>query len=272
MEVKGSLELPLGLTRKRGRMKQALLRFLSSERRSGLSLPVARRVTALQGTPCITDCVMAELEKLGQKYRVALRNQMVVQKLIVTRIMGVVFGYFIGVSFPSVSLTKVIIPSSIYSPFDVTMQSKSLERSFPENLGSGIYSIYVPSNPRGAESLPPGIVVPKLKAKYLVTFTVGWGQRDNIDKSIKKDCLKVFSGDFQIFFFHYDGVVTEWDQYEWSKKVVRKEDEDLDIEHFNADKYFSHNFFITLHSFIQQRLCMFLIVGPTCTCFSSQRR
>lgn len=25
------------------------------------------------GTPCITDCVMAELEKLGQKYRVALR-------------------------------------------------------------------------------------------------------------------------------------------------------------------------------------------------------
>ncbi|KAG6510276.1 hypothetical protein ZIOFF_028285 [Zingiber officinale] len=24
-------------------------------------------------TPCITDCVMAELEKLGQKYRVALR-------------------------------------------------------------------------------------------------------------------------------------------------------------------------------------------------------
>ncbi|CAN6566211.1 unnamed protein product [Malus baccata var. baccata] len=26
-----------------------------------------------KSTPCITDCVMAELEKLGQKYRVALR-------------------------------------------------------------------------------------------------------------------------------------------------------------------------------------------------------
>lgn len=24
-------------------------------------------------TPCITDCVIAELEKLGQKYRVALK-------------------------------------------------------------------------------------------------------------------------------------------------------------------------------------------------------
>ncbi|KAL4198858.1 hypothetical protein AMTRI_Chr03g48150 [Amborella trichopoda] len=28
---------------------------------------------SLYSTPCITDCVMAELEKLGQKYRVALR-------------------------------------------------------------------------------------------------------------------------------------------------------------------------------------------------------
>ena len=27
----------------------------------------------IEGTPCITQCVMAELEKLGQKYRVALR-------------------------------------------------------------------------------------------------------------------------------------------------------------------------------------------------------
>jgi rRNA-processing protein FCF1 len=30
-------------------------------------------VVVLAGTPCITDCVMAELEKLGQRYRVALR-------------------------------------------------------------------------------------------------------------------------------------------------------------------------------------------------------
>ena len=27
----------------------------------------------IEGTPCITQCVMAELEKLGQKYRVPLR-------------------------------------------------------------------------------------------------------------------------------------------------------------------------------------------------------
>ena len=30
-------------------------------------------MSCYEGTPCITDCVMAELEKLGQKYRVALR-------------------------------------------------------------------------------------------------------------------------------------------------------------------------------------------------------
>ncbi|KAF3576182.1 hypothetical protein DY000_02036077 [Brassica cretica] len=33
-------------------------------------LPMLRSIVS---TPCITDCVMAELEKLGQKYRVALR-------------------------------------------------------------------------------------------------------------------------------------------------------------------------------------------------------
>ena len=26
------------------------------------------------GIPCVTDCVMAELEKLGPKYRIALRQ------------------------------------------------------------------------------------------------------------------------------------------------------------------------------------------------------
>ncbi|KAK6162259.1 hypothetical protein DH2020_002100 [Rehmannia glutinosa] len=31
-------------------------------------------------TPCITDCVMAELEKLGQKYRVALRLVLLIAK------------------------------------------------------------------------------------------------------------------------------------------------------------------------------------------------
>lgn len=30
-------------------------------------------IPSFPGIPCITDCVMAEIEKLGMKYRVALR-------------------------------------------------------------------------------------------------------------------------------------------------------------------------------------------------------
>lgn len=30
-------------------------------------------IYGLAGIPCITDCVMGELEKMGMKYRVALR-------------------------------------------------------------------------------------------------------------------------------------------------------------------------------------------------------
>ncbi|XP_056690309.1 uncharacterized protein [Spinacia oleracea] len=39
-------------------------------------------------TPCITDCVMAELEKLGQKYRVALRCALKgrLQKILLVRL------------------------------------------------------------------------------------------------------------------------------------------------------------------------------------------
>ncbi|KAI7749434.1 hypothetical protein M8C21_000254 [Ambrosia artemisiifolia] len=155
---------------------------------------------------------------------------------------GLIVGYLIGINFPYVALTK----------------------------------IYVPTNPRGAESLPPEIVVSetdlylrrlwgkpsedlKKKPKYLVTFTVGWDQRHNIDAAVKK-----FSEDFQILLFHYDGRTTEWDRYEWSKKSIHISvkrqtkwwyakrflhpdivaayeyifiwDEDLGVKHFNGDK------------------------------------
>ncbi|KAG6415381.1 hypothetical protein SASPL_122792 [Salvia splendens] len=208
-------------------------------------------------------------------------------RLIVTTIMGMVFGYFIGVSFPSVSLSKIALPSSLISSFDMGFNDDHrATRSFPENLGSGSTpvtpKIYVPTNPRGTESLPPGIVVAetdfylrrlwgdpsevrlmpdlKRKPKYLVTFTVGLNQRNNINQAVKK-----FSDDFQILLFHYDGKTTEWDQFEWSQRAIhvsaRKQtkwwyakrflhpdviaayeyifiwDEDLGVEHFNADKY-----------------------------------
>ncbi|XP_016497524.2 uncharacterized protein LOC107816339 isoform X3 [Nicotiana tabacum] len=98
------------------------------------------------------------------------------------------------------------------------------------------------------------------KPKYLVTFTVGLSQMNNIDAAVTK-----FSEDFQILLFHYDGRTSEWDQFEWSKRAihisVRKQtkwwyakrflhpdvvasydyifiwDEDLGVEHFNAEKY-----------------------------------
>ncbi|KAI8524043.1 hypothetical protein RHMOL_Rhmol13G0118400 [Rhododendron molle] len=204
-------------------------------------------------------------------------------RLIITTIMGMVFGYFIGVSFPSVSLSKIGLPSSIISSFDVAFNDnrhRHVSDHIPEtrvSTDTAPPKIYVPTNPRGAESLPPGIVVSetdlylrrlwgepsedlKKKPKYLVTFTVGLDQRNNIDAAVKK-----FSEDFQILLFHYDGRTSEWDQFEWSQRAVhvsvRKQtkwwyakrflhpdivaaydyifiwDEDLGVEHFNAEKY-----------------------------------
>ncbi|KAL0865261.1 hypothetical protein Bca101_044379 [Brassica carinata] len=196
-------------------------------------------------------------------------------KLIITTIVAMVFGFFIGITLPSVSFSKMNLPSGLISSLDVSLSGGG--RS-PEDFGSRQFpKIYVPTNPHGAELLPPGIIVAesdfylrrlwgepsedlKKKPKYLVTFTVGFEQRNNINAAVKK-----FSEDFQILLFHYDGRTTEWDQFEWSKNAIhisaKKQtkwwyakrflhpdvvsayeyifiwDEDLGVEHFNAERY-----------------------------------
>ncbi|KAF3793633.1 hypothetical protein EJ110_NYTH03373 [Nymphaea thermarum] len=54
-----------------------------------------------------------------------------------------------------------------------------------------------------------------IKQKYLVTFTVGYKQKANIDAAVKK-----FSENFKILLFHYDGRASEWEEFEWSKRAV----------------------------------------------------
>lgn len=203
-------------------------------------------------------------------------------RLLITTLMGAVFGFFIGTSFPYSSLTKINLPSTLISSLDVAItdihRSTGSQTESLESVGSGnLPKIYAPTNPRGAESLPPGIIESqsdlylrrlwgepsedlKNKPKYLVTFTVGVNQKKNINAAVNK-----FSGDFMIMLFHYDGRVNEWDEFEWSKNVihvsVKKQtkwwyakrflhpdivasfeyifiwDEDLGVEHFNGDKY-----------------------------------
>ncbi|KAG5015577.1 hypothetical protein JHK85_021713 [Glycine max] len=165
--------------------------------------------------------------------------------------------------------------------------STSSQDQFP----SDATKIWVSTNPRGAERLPPGIVnaesdlflrrlwgLPSedltFKPKYLVTFTVGYEQKKNIDAAVKKACVRMskldmsleqFSKDFTILLFHYDGRTTEWDEFEWSKQAIHVSvhkqtkwwyakrflhpdivapydyifmwDEDLGVENFNAEEY-----------------------------------
>lgn len=80
--------------------------------------------------------------------------------------------------------------------------------------------------------------------KYLVAFTVGDNQKKNIDACVKKVSLSFsvsytrhthalclafflsiysfvqFSENFTILLFHYDNRVSEWDEFEWSKRAI----------------------------------------------------
>ncbi|XP_015074874.1 uncharacterized protein LOC107018811 [Solanum pennellii] len=197
---------------------------------------------------------------------------------------GVMFGVFVGISFSTSSLTKLNITASIVSNFPIARDRNNIVSS-QNHTDSSIkiqnateqLKIWVPSNPKGAERLPPGLVASESdyylrrlwgnpsedlssKPKCLVTFTVGVKQKHNIDAAVKK-----FSDDFTILLFHYDGKTTEWDEFEWSKRAIhvsaRKQtkwwyakrflhpdivapydyifiwDEDLGVEHFDANEY-----------------------------------
>ncbi|MFS7958866.1 hypothetical protein Hanom_Chr08g00683831 [Helianthus anomalus] len=207
----------------------------------------------------------------------------------VTITVSIVFGFFIGVSFPDISSPKLkLVPS-----MDTYLGDKNSGRSTQTILNAISVSrdnvsskapklddpsqIFVSTNPRGAERLPPAIIAAEsdlyprrlygrpsedliFKPKYLVTFTVGYNQKDNIDQAVKK-----FSDNFTILLFHYDGRTTEWDEFEWSKRAIHISvlkqtkwwyakrflhpdivapydfifiwDEDLGVENFDAEEY-----------------------------------
>ncbi|KAL3813829.1 hypothetical protein ACJIZ3_015097 [Penstemon smallii] len=213
-------------------------------------------------------------------------------RLIVTTFVGIIIGFFLGVSFPTLTLTKVNLPSHIFPSIDLThiedkysgLSTQALLNVWSSLKGrrgiSHKYNntkIWVPTNPRGTERLPPGIIVAEsdlyvrrlwglpgedliVKPRYLVTFTVGYDQKNNINAAVKK-----LTENFTIMLFHYDGRTSEWDEFEWSKRAihvsVRKQtkwwyakrflhpdivapydyifiwDEDLGVENFDPEKY-----------------------------------
>ncbi|XP_031489305.1 uncharacterized protein LOC116256901 isoform X2 [Nymphaea colorata] len=215
-------------------------------------------------------------------------------RLILTTLVGIVVGYFVGASLPSTSLLKVdllnIRQNAEHNRYLERLNSLlhrklNLRQTPSANVSNATPSvnlannsrIYVPTNPRGAELLPPGIINASsdlylrrlwgnpsedlvLKPKYLLVLTVGYRQKDVIDAVVSK-----FSENFSFLLFHYDGKTSEWDQFEWSKRAIhvsaRKQakwwfakrflhpdilaaydyifiwDEDLGVEHFNAEEY-----------------------------------
>ncbi|KAJ6959815.1 hypothetical protein NC653_038007 [Populus alba x Populus x berolinensis] len=242
-------------------------------------------------------------------------------RLFMTTFIGIIFGFFLGISFPTLSLSKMNLPSSLFPSIDLTyiedkysgLSKQALFNAWSSLKGNKEASpllprynkteIWVPTNPRGAERLPPGIVASEsdfylrrlwglpsedltIQPRYLVTFTVGYDQKKNIDAAVKKVLsfslshlflvfpfsrymylyiLSQFSENFTIVLFHYDGRTTEWDEFEWSKRTVHISahkqtkwwyakrflhpdivapydyiflwDEDLGVEHFDAEKY-----------------------------------
>ncbi|KAK7359024.1 hypothetical protein VNO77_00968 [Canavalia gladiata] len=217
------------------------------------------------------------MRKVNRSFAIRKPNE--IMRLILFFFVGGFVGLIIGLSLPTLSITKLNLPDSLLhlSCIQVKYTDSKEDTSSQDQSLNNPSKIWVPTNPRGAERLPHGIVnaesdlylrrlwgIPSedltFKPKYLVTFTVGYEQKKNIDAAVKK-----FSENFTILLFHYDGRTTEWDEFEWSKRAIHVSvhkqtkwwyakrflhpdivapydyifmwDEDLGVEHFNAEEY-----------------------------------
>ncbi|XP_074588590.1 uncharacterized protein LOC141844433 [Curcuma longa] len=93
-------------------------------------------------------------------------------KLTVTTILGVIFGFFVGLSFPNFSSIRLHVIPDLSSTIEMAFieDRRSYGTNFPASSKPRVngtrshqsddpFKIYVESNPYGAELLPPGIVV-----------------------------------------------------------------------------------------------------------------
>ncbi|GJY70299.1 GDSL esterase/lipase-like protein, partial [Tanacetum coccineum] len=142
-------------------------------------------------------------------------------RIVVTTFTGVMLGFFLGMSFPIVLLDK---KTNMHSTVPTSIDLRDIQDKYPGistqaalNVWSSMQhnkliqsdnyrstKIWAPDNPRGAETLPPGLIEREsdlylrrlwgtpsedlsIKPKYLIAFTVGYDQKENIDKAMKKD-------------------------------------------------------------------------------------
>ncbi|XP_073286860.1 uncharacterized protein [Primulina huaijiensis] len=168
-------------------------------------------------------------------------------RLLVTTFVGIIIGFFFGVSFPALSFTKAHLPSRIFPSINIAYiddKYSDLPTQALLNLWSSLKGhkgishgfnntkIWAATNPRGAERLPPGVIVAEsdfytrrlygvpgedllVKPRYLMTFTVGLEQKMIIDAAVRK-----LTENFTILLFHYDGRTSEWDEFKWSKRAI----------------------------------------------------
>ncbi|CAF2003802.1 hypothetical protein Bca4012_078598 [Brassica carinata] len=194
----------------------------------------------------IVSCELNQFEDMANRTENSLRCSISKKTnggimFLIATFAGIVIGFLLGISFPALSLTKMNFPSSILPMVntiyvEVEKQEISSRKSpskGPKSSDASSHKIWVPSNPRGAEMLPPSFVeaesdlylrrlwglpkddLPEVKPKYLVAFTVAYEQRKNIDA-----CIKKFSDNFTVVLFHYDGRTSEYDEFEWSKRAI----------------------------------------------------
>ncbi|KAG6506821.1 hypothetical protein ZIOFF_032151 [Zingiber officinale] len=166
-------------------------------------------------------------------------------------IFGIVLGFFGGISFPSSNVAKLRLNSSI-TPYMEDRKSGLETQALLSHTSASAHSH------NRNDSLPPYDDSQKdlqIQQKFLVTFTVGYDQKKNIDAAIKKNTMIMFDirgipgTKRKEFSLGYSDelllvIILRW----FAKRFLHPDivapydyifiwDEDLGVEHFNAEEY-----------------------------------
>ncbi|CAM6093248.1 unnamed protein product [Calypogeia fissa] len=183
-------------------------------------------------------------------------------RVIVTTACGLLLGVFIGIFLARLGFSSKF-GNSIFNDNERFSRDTPLKMSNGPRGTEGLPpGIIVPETDLYQRRLwgDPAQDLPEKPSKYLVTFTVGVNQKPLVNSAVAK-----FPKDWTFMLFHYDGNTDDWDEFEWSKTAIHVSaqkqtkwwyakrflhpdvvapfdyifiwDEDLGVEHFNAEKY-----------------------------------
>uniref|UniRef100_A0A0E0CBY7 Uncharacterized protein n=1 Tax=Oryza meridionalis TaxID=40149 RepID=A0A0E0CBY7_9ORYZ len=186
---------------------------------------------------------MSKLAILGRSSGLPRSNEGM--RLLFSAVIGVMLGYLFGISFPTVNVTKLHFPSSIISYIE-DKDSGITTQTLLNHAWTSANSKKRNNSESNSDEIPKDHTS---QPRYLITFTVGYSQKANIDAAVKKKTSQLCCSTMMVGLLTGMNLSGQKGPFMWyAKRFLHPDivapydyifiwDEDLSVQHFNAEAY-----------------------------------